>query len=85
MARQRIAKGESKRLLKESVSCTNRVFIHCFFSLQKTHMSASENSAAIFIDKAGLAFLRDPLGSLQGDPLNSAVPIFVLLFLDALI
>ena len=48
-------------------------------------MSASENSATIFVDKAGLAFLRDPPGNLQGDPQNNPVPIFVRLFLDALI
>ena len=48
-------------------------------------MSASENSAAMFIDKTGLAFLRDAPGNVQGNPKNTAVPFFTLLLLDALI
>ena len=48
-------------------------------------MSGSENSATVIIDKAGLAFLRDPPGNSQGDPQNTAVPIFVRLFSNALV
>ena len=49
------------------------------------HMSASQNSAVMYLARAGLALLGDPPGNLQGDTLNSAVPIFVLLFWDALV
>ena len=49
------------------------------------HMSASDNSAAIFIDKAGLAFLRDPLVIYRGIPKIPRPHFFVRQFLDALI